>query len=302
MSTIRPLALSSMWIQHRFDHLPPFLAAGRTLGFNSFELSHIVTPPMLDGLGDGEGIVSLHYPAPTVPHPATGRAADALLSSPDEEARRWAVARGRMTMDTARAVGARAVVVHLGEVQLDTSQEWALRQRYLAGQAGTLAYERARARVWDERERLKAPYLTAARRSLEELAEYAAQVGLRLGLETRFHAYQIPSLEELIGLLAEFAGETVGYWHDTGHAQALANLGFWPPTAWLEAAGARLIGVHLHDCRGWRDHLIPGLGEVDFAGLARRLSPDTLCVCEFDWYYEEDEIREGVQTLRRMGL
>lgn len=302
MSISQPLALSSMWLQHRFSHVRPFLAAGQALGFSRFELSHIVTPPMLDGLGDEGSIVSLHYPAPAIPHPYTGRAADALLSSPDEEARRWAVARGRVTLDTARALGARAVVVHLGEVQLDVSQEWALRQRHLAGQVGTAAYERARARLWDERERLKGPYLAAARRSLGELADYAARVGLRLGIETRFHVHQIPSLEELTNLLDEFAGETVGYWHDTGHAQALANLGFWKPADWLDAAGARLVGVHLHDCRGWRDHLVPGLGEVDFIGLARRLPLDALRVCEFDWYFEEEEIREGMQALQRMGF
>jgi sugar phosphate isomerase/epimerase len=298
-----PLALSTMWLQNRFGQVAPFLAAGRALGFDHFELSHVVTPAMLDGrIREGDGIVSIHYPAPTIPHPGTGQAADALLSSLNEEERRWAVERGCITIALARELGAQAVVLHLGEVYVDTSLDWALRQRYLAGHADSPPYERLRARLWNQREERKKTYLIAARRSLEELAGYAARSSIRLGIETRFHVYQIPSPDELAEFLAEFGGETVGYWHDTGHAQALANLGFWKPMDWLDVAGTRIVGVHLHDCRGWRDHLIPGTGEVDFAGLAARLPPICLRVCEFDWYFEEGEIREGMHALRRVGF
>ncbi|MCC7353258.1 MAG: sugar phosphate isomerase/epimerase [Anaerolineae bacterium] len=303
MPSTHPLALSTMWLQNRFSQVGPFLAAGRGLGFDHFELSHVVTPAMLDGrLGEGDGIVSIHYPAPAVPHPSAGWAVDALLSSPNEEERRWAVERGRVTIELAHELDARGVVLHLGEVYVDASLEWALRQRYLAGQAGNPAYERLRARLWEQREERKPQHLIAARRSLRELAGYAARASIRLGIETRFHIHQIPSPEELAGFLAEFGGDTVGYWHDTGHAQTLANLGFWQVSDWLDVAGGRIVGVHLHDCRGWRDHLIPGTGEVDFAGLASRLPEECLRVCEFDWYFEEEEIRQGVRALRQAGI
>jgi sugar phosphate isomerase/epimerase len=303
MSGNRPLALSTMWMQHRHKTVQDFMEAGRSLGFRAFEFSYVVTPSVLNGLsGNTHGVTSLHYPAPAILHPALGKAADTLLTSLDDEAREWAVARGRLTLDTAQALGAQAVVLHLGAVEMDGSLEWVLRQRYLAGQSGTAIYEQARTHLWQERENAKKRYLDAARRSLGELASYAAHAGIRLGIETRYSICEIPSLEELGQLLSEFADPVVGYWHDAGHAQTLANLGFWSPLDWLDMAGERIVGTHLHDCLGLRDHLIPGMGMVDFALLAGRLPKDCLRVCELDWYFTEEEIKTGVEVLHRYGL
>ena len=86
----------------------------------------------------------------------------------------------------------------------------------------------------------------------------------------------------------------IGYWHDTGHAQRQANLGYTPHEAWLRQLGNRLVGFHLHDCLGLRDHLIPGRGRVDFAMVVSYLRADTVPACEFDYYEEVADIREGL--------
>lgn len=294
-TSLEPLSLSSMWMQHRFRRLADFVQASRRLGFGGVEVSHIVTPDMI-GAGDvaGMGITAVHFPAPVRPSPY-GSAAETLLSATNQEQRRWAVLQGQQTIDFAVRAGARAVCLHLGEVPFPTELEWALRQRYLGGHAGTPLYERTKEAVKAQRRDQAGPALAAAQRSLEELAAYARPRGMRLGIESRVHYWQIPTFEELAVLLANSDSEIVGFWYDCGHVQVLANLGFHQHQQWLEAYGSRIMGVHFHDVVGLRDHLLPGQGEIDFAWLSRYLPQDAAKTCELDWYFEEEEIVRGAR-------
>ena len=123
-------ALSTMWMQHRFESVTAFAHVARDLGFGRIELSHYVTPGMLNDLQLGEtSVSSVHYPAPTVPH-ASGAGGDKYLASPDKDKRRWAVEQGFRTIEYAAEVGADAVCLHLGWVQMETHLCWALEQRH----------------------------------------------------------------------------------------------------------------------------------------------------------------------------
>jgi sugar phosphate isomerase/epimerase len=290
-----------MWMQHRFVDVRSFAEAAQAMGFQAIELSHIVTPEMVNGLSPGEiEVASLHYPAPHILH-GSGVKGDKLLTSPDEDARRWAVVQGYRSMDYAQAVGAGVMCLHLGWVEMDTYLCWALEQRYQAGHSASAAYEALRARIVEQRAELQAQHLEAARRSLDELAAYGARAGVRLGLENRRHIFEIPTLAEMRLLLAEHDPGQVGFWYDTGHAQVLANLGFDDPREWLAACADRIIGVHFHDNVNMRDHLIPSQGDVDFVGMAHRLPCEAIRVCEFDWYFERAEVEEGREYLERAG-
>lgn len=294
-------ALSTMWMQHRFQRLTDFAAAAQALGFGGIEVSHIVTPEMV---GDAElttlAIRSVHFPAPTAPSPF-GRPADALLAASDETARRWAVAQGYASIDFAVRAGAAAVCLHLGEVTLPGHREWALRQRYLGGQRATPVYREALAALQAARTDAARPALAAARRSLEELAAYAGSRGVRLGVESRFHYHEIPTWSELDWLLRQTDPAIVGFWYDMGHVQVLHNLGFHAHEAWLTAFASRIVGIHFHDVIGLRDHLLPGMGELDFAGLAGWLPSQAVRTCEFDWYFSAAEVQEGAARLAASG-
>jgi len=295
-------ALSTMWMQHRFDHVRPFAEAARLLGFSAIELSHYVTPDMMTGLRPGQvPVSSVHYPAPTILH-STGVKADKLLASPDDTARRWAVKQGFRSIELAESVGAKVICLHLGQVTVETHLSWALEQRYLAGQAGTAAYEALRAKVVQQREERASIHMDAAQRSLAELVERACHAGVRLGLENRRYPFEIPTPAELGLLLREHDQSAVGLWYDTGHAQVLANLGFHGPDDWLAAFADRIVGVHLHDCVGQRDHLVPHMGEIDFGTLALRCPADAVRVCEFDWFFDADEVTEGHRRLQRVAF
>ena len=291
------LALSTMWMQHRFARLDDFTLTARELGFGGIEVSHIVTDAMI---GDADvstlGIWSVHFPAPIQRSPY-GRPAEALLSSSDETERRWAVAQGTASIDLATAAGARVVCLHLGEVQTTRHLEWALEQRFKGGQKGMAAYVAAQRLVEADRQSNAKAALIAAQRSLDEMASYARPRGVKLGVESRVNYWQIPTFDELGVLLAASDPESVGFWYDCGHVQVLHNLGFHHHQDWLTTYGERIVGVHCHDVIGLRDHLLPGMGEIDFQAVARVLPKTAVVTCELDWYYTPEEIIQGASTL-----
>ncbi len=88
--------------------------------------------------------------------------------------------------------------------------------------------------------------------------------GVRLGLENRYHYFDIPTPDEMSALLAMAEPDRLGFIYDVGHAMAMDRLGFFPNEVWLKRFGRRIIGTHLHDVIGISDHQAPGLGDVDF--------------------------------------
>lgn len=293
----RAPALSTMWMQLRHDTLAEFVAAAAAIGFRHIELSHVVTGEMLAGFAAAPGQVRvLHHPCPNdgpVPE----------LSSPDEGARTAAVRAALRTLEWAARLGATAVVLHLGVVaSLDRRWEKGLRARWLAGQSETPVFGALAETIREMRAAQVEPFLTAARRSLAELVPHAERLGLRLGLENGEWIASIPTLDELEQILADFPAPPVGAWLDTGHATILERLGGTPLTTWAARTGPRLLGLHYHDVAGLRDHLVPGMGTIDFAALASHVPPTALPTCEFDWYFTPAEVAAGCEYLTRAGL
>lgn len=291
-------ALSTMWMQRRHKHVREFLDAGRRAGFTRFELGHVVRPDMLAGIMQRDGeFPSIHAPCPTTV--GLGGRDGLVVSALDEDKRRAAVALHIQTMDTAEVLGCKIIVMHIGHVEVDESIEAEMRRLYIAGQEDSPRFAALRRQLQEARTANAAPHLDAVRRSLEVLMREAARRGLRLAMENRYYYHEIPTPEEARTLLAEF-GE-VEFWYDTGHAHALHNLGFIPYRDWLDGLSARLAGIHLHDVIGVRDHLVCGLGEVDWPWVREHLKPDTFRTCEFDWYFEAEHLWSSVEFLRKAG-
>lgn len=275
-----------MWAIGQFANLADFRTAATRLGFAHIELNHAVNSAMLAGLLSRPEIVpgtiaSVHEPCPADISAPTLKERNWLVSSPDEDCRCHGVAAVRRSIDLAHHVGAGVVVVHPGKVDIDPALEYTLLDLYKAGQADQPHFARARERLVAARQAQAPVNLRAVRRSLLELAEYAAHLGLRLGLENRFHYYEIPQPDELDDLLGLDAGGVIGYWHDIGHAQVLQHLGFAGQDHWLSRFAGRIVGVHLHDVVGIDDHRAAGLGCINWDLVARHLPPAALRTCEF---------------------
>ena len=292
------LALSTMWGIGQFPSFGDFFVAGAALGFGRFELNHAVNSAMLDGIGMNRWqITSIHEPCPADISTWMLKQRNWLISALDEEARRQGVAAIRRSIDLAVQLGAQAIIVHPGRVDNTADLDKAVRNLYKLGRAGDPEYIQARNMLLAARAEKAAANMRSVRRSVMELAEDASRAGVRLGLENRYHYYEIPLPDELEELLNMGCGDTVGYWHDVGHAQALENLGLGTHEEWLQRFAPHIIGVHLHDIVGLDDHRAAGLGGMDWDMVARHLPGDALRTCEFQNSNSPQQVVAGVHLL-----
>ncbi len=99
----------------------------------------------------------------------------------------------------------------------------------------------------------------AARRSVEEIAALAAEVGVRVALEVIPNDLSTPG--SLVRLIEDdLEGLDVGICLDYGHAHLMGDLGDA-----VEAVSGHLLTTHVHDNGGRRDdHLVPFAGGIDW--------------------------------------
>ncbi len=295
-------ALSTMWGIGKFPTLAEFFNAASILGFSRFELNHAVDSAMLKGLNlNGYRIPSVHEPCPADISVSMLKNHDWLISSTHEENRKQGVAAVCRSVDLARELGAQIIIVHPGKADIDSSPEDHLRNLYRQGKWNTPAYRQLKEEYIATRAARAEKNLRSVRRSLIELAEYAGRLGIRLGLENRYHYHEIPLPDELGFLLDIGYDDVVGFWYDVGHAQALDQLGFHAHEEWLKRFASRIIGVHLHDVLGVDDHRVAGSGQVDWNMVARYLPADALRTCEFQNFNSPQQVVEGVEWLVKQG-
>lgn len=301
---MRGISLSTMWAVGRYERMSDFVAAAHRMGFGSIELNYQLTPPMLAEIIElwerGKvKVSSVHDPCPTLTQSLRH---SPQLSALDRDGREAAVALTKESIELVSRLGAEALILHLGRVEIDRQLESALRDLYNRGKRGTKVYEEAKGRLIAARAERREANLAAVMESLEELVPYAAARGVKLGVESRYYYREIPLLEEAQFILNRFDSAVLLYWHDVGHVQNLENLGFTRHEGWLVALSHRLLGVHLHDIVGLEDHQAAGKGEMDFAMMGQYLPEEAIMVCEFEQHNSAAEVEAGLMHLEKLGL
>lgn len=297
------ISVSASWNYARHADGYSLIGEIKSAGFNTVELNFALTKRIVEDVlaikkAGAIKVSSLHNicPLPEEIEPDEASPDYYSLASPDPEERELAVAVTRNTIDWAEKLGAAAVVLHAGRVQIKDGT------RDLASISG----DRARADDFrnfmiSERSKKRDIYLANVIKSLEELVPYAKARGVSLGLENRYYYREIPIFEEFEEIFGHFKYWDLYYWHDVGHAEAFERLGLCGHRDLLERFSDRLLGMHLHDIIGaMGDHRSPGEGTFDFGTLKQYLKKDTIKVLEVHQPATAEELKRGAEYLRRI--
>lgn len=277
----------------------------RALGFDHVELGHGTRLSLLDGVQQAVAageikISSLHNFCP-LPPGVMGPAPDYYLpSSRDEDERQCAVRHTLRTIDCAALLGAKFVVLHFGLVAM-RNYTMRLLGLYAEGRADTPKFQRLREKSLAVRDKKCQKHLDQVYRTLEAILPRAKELGVKLGMETRFGIEEIPSEEETEQILGRFGTDAIMYWHDVGHAAAKESLGLMNLEAILNRFRGRTAGMHLQDFTPpAEDHLPPGLGTFDFGRLTPFVTEGMVLAWEIHPQWKAEQIVAGLKQVHEL--
>lgn len=275
----------------------------REMGFEYAELSHGIRISLLPGIFEaveaGEMKISTLHNFCPLPMGINHAAPNIFkFTSDDRRERENAWRHTAKTLETAERVGAKLVVLHMGAIEMRDYTD-KLIEMVGAGHKESPKYEKLCMEVIEKRESKKERYVELANEMLKRIAEDAAKRGIMLGIENREALEEIPLEPDFMFFFREFPGETVKYWHDTGHAQIKHNLGFIDHALHLESMAEQLAGFHIHDVQfPGRDHCAPGSGMIDFAALKPLVRTEHIKVFEMSPGLSPEEVKAGVTHLK----
>jgi sugar phosphate isomerase/epimerase len=304
------LGISTCWWHNKVNWVDHIVDEILQLGLQAVELEYRITHSMYQEikprlkLQRTLPVLSVHnvFPIPEGLGPDAGSGDLFLLSSTDPQERSRAVKYAIQTIEHAHDLEARAVVFHLGRVDIPNPVE-EFSRLYNSGKV----HEKEALTFIDAqrcaRQAIGQKNLDAVLLSLEKLNKEAEKKRIFLGIENRYHFREIPNFEEIGLILKTFQGGYIGYWHDVGHARVQENLGIIGHNDLLEAYSEEIIGIHLHDVRGLEDHLAPGQGEIDYQEIKPFLKPSTIKILELNAYsVQREDLSEGIRLIQTSGL
>ncbi|MGD1017843.1 MAG: TIM barrel protein [Verrucomicrobiia bacterium] len=298
-------AFSTGWNSERHIDGRAMVNEVRALGFEYVELGHSTRLSLLTGVQEAVAageikISSLHNFCPT-PIGVMGPAPNYYLpSSWDEEERKYAVRHTLRTIDCAAALGAKAVVMHLGRVPM-RHYTARLLDFHFKERADSVKYHRLAEKAITVRDRKRQRPLDQVYRTLDEVLPRAKEMGVKIGMETRFGIEEIPNEEEAERILTRFGTETIMYWHDVGHAAVKEVLGLMSVDRILSRFRGRTAGMHLQDFNPpAEDHLPPGLGTYDFGQLAPFVTDGMVLAWEIHPHWKAEDIIGGVKRVHEL--
>ena len=304
-----PLGFSTSWNAAGLTDGREIVDRITTLGFRCLEVEYRVSREAVVGIeeavaSDAVRILSVHNYTPLDDgEQATSRGGDKRnLASPDETLRQEAVRLTRRSLDLGRSLGAKALVLHMGETDMTRDYFGELVDIVEKEGVASDPAEDLRGRVKATRDARKGPYLEAAARSLCDLLPFAEAAGIVLGIENRYYYHQVPLPEEIPYFLDRFKSPHVRYWHDIGHAHVMEALGFMTHRGILDSLADNIFGTHIHDAVFIRDHKAPGTGEIPLASILRRIPADAVKIVELASTVPRADILSAIPLLKDLNL
>lgn len=293
MSSLKQrLSLSTCWCSGRHNDGYEMLCEIRDLGFQRAELSHGIRIVLVPGIlrAVEEGIIEISSVHNFCPLPSSVQHAAPNLFQPsakkEGERDTW-LRYSRQTVEFARSVGARNVVMHSGSVEFPIfSPKSAIESPDSQESARRKALEKLR-----QKSKLGAPAMQFVVAGYRKLLPIAAENGIRLGAENREGILELPldgDFPEFLALTDDLSPEgfpmgdrQLYYWHDTGHAELKRRFNLLDHEEHLASVADKILGFHLHDVdEEGHDHQVPGTGTVDFSMVRKFVRPEHTLVVE----------------------
>lgn len=269
------LSFSTCWNNSRHHDGESMIDEIVDLGFTNIELSHGMTIAKLPGIRKAYAAgkfkcsgVHNYFPSPVEVMIDAPDAYEYTSHRPFERER--AMEMTLKTLEIAAEFQAIYLVLHMGSVPMNP-KKWTKRLTTMVSEQGRNGADYAAEKIAfvKKREKIAPLYYQRAIDALGQIAEKAAQYGVKLAVESRSRFEDMPTEREMVRLQDHFADNPwVGYWHDFGHVQLKHNLGLLDHVEWLKTISPRLIGGHLHDVQ-WpaRDHRTPFMGTLKYEEL-----------------------------------
>ncbi|UUZ85397.1 sugar phosphate isomerase/epimerase [Paenibacillus sp. P26] len=241
----------------------------KELGFRYVELNYNVTDELMNTIEPmiekGEiGVSSVHNVFPFIDDKDYDTDS-VMLGFDDEAKRKRSVELLIRSMEYADRYGAKAVVVHPGEVPFEYNIDSDLKKLYREFGRDSVEYRGLWKLMSERREQLSPVYAQRIRESLEQACEHAAKKGwnVAIGIETRSQRYQMPTLMEAKSICDNLKGAPVYLWYDIGHAMMMDRMGLYDNLAELEPVKRYIYGVHIHETLELSDHWCPYIHSKD---------------------------------------
>lgn len=270
-------SFSTCWNIKRHQTGSAMIDEIRDLGFRFVELNYNVTNELLSTIEPmierGEiGVSSVHNTFPHVADPDYGTDS-VLLGFDDEEKRQRSIELLIRSAEYANRYGAKAVVVHPGEVPFDYNIDNELKKIYNEQGFGSDAYTKLWSEMIERREAAAGHYLRRIGDSLEEVCDRIDAKGwdVSIGIETRSRCYQMPTLREAKSIFDRLQGARVGLWYDFGHGMMMERMGLYDNARDMEAIKDNVVGIHIHETVGLSDHWCPYVHSGDMEYFDRFL-------------------------------
>lgn len=296
-------SLSCAWNWRLHTNGKDMIAQIKAIGFRSVELNFSLTDSMVNDIINLKNnnqieIASIHNFCPLPDGISINQATPDYynLASLIEEERRKAIFYTRRTIELAKRLDARCIILHCGRVEVKDKTK----DLFEAKNTNPLRYDQLKKEMTRERTDKIAAHLEKLLLSLAEINKFAKDCGISIGIENRYYYREIPSMEEIGIILGAIKDSNLYYWHDVGHAQVWENLGLCTHLDFLRNYNKRMIGIHLHDIIGIKDHKAPLEGSFDFNILKPFIHRDLLFVLEPHQPATQDEIKKAVMYLENL--
>lgn len=298
------IAISTAWNYHQDQSPQAMLAQVKEAGLDAVELGYSLPQDYLKALipqlqQDGIKVSSLHNFCPLPDDGPSPRHASNYyrLSGLDEDERRRAVQWTKNTVAMAVRVGAKAVVIHAGTVELKHDTSAQVLKLCKQGKQDVGEFHRLRDDLLAQRRKERGPFLDSLIKSMKDVLPYAQDKGIVIGLETRYYPTEIPNFDEIGELLDLFYRDGMSYWHDFGHAEVNSRLGISSHPDYFKKYQDRLAGFHIHGVKDLRDHQAPMEGDFDLTRYLPFIKAQHLKVIESHAPATAAQIKQAVELL-----